>query len=62
MAEEKKRISIWVDAQDRADMQVLKSVIGLSSNSAALRYALRRVRGEVSKTTPSNAVADGQHD
>lgn len=47
MPEKKERMSIWVEEQDRAAMRAIRDAHGLPTDSAALRYAVRRVAKEI---------------
>lgn len=48
MAEDgKKRMTVWVDQQDRDDMKAIAAAVGLATESAALRYAIRKVAREI---------------
>ena len=47
MSDDKKtRTTIWVDQQQRDNMAEIRRVYGLSSDSAAIRYALQKVARE----------------
>lgn len=43
----KKRMTVWVDQQDRDDMKVVAESAGLASDSAAIRYAIRKLAREI---------------
>lgn len=43
----KKRMTVWVDQQDREAMKLIEAAAGLSSESAAIRYAVHKVAREI---------------
>lgn len=43
----KKRMTVWVDQQDRDDMKLVAESVGLASDSAAIRYAVRKMAREI---------------
>ena len=44
---DKKRMTVWVDPQDRDDLKTIAASVGLATESAALRYAIRKVAREI---------------
>ena len=44
--DQKVRRTFWVDQQDRNNMEAIRRVYGLATDSAALRYALQKVARE----------------
>lgn len=45
--EPKVRMSLWVEPRDRADMATIREEVGLATDSAAVRYAIRRIAREL---------------
>jgi Arc/MetJ-type ribon-helix-helix transcriptional regulator len=43
----KKRMTVWVDQQDREDMKLIEASVGLASESAAIRYAVKKLAREI---------------
>lgn len=43
----KKRMTVWVDQQDRDDMRLIERSVGLASESAAIRFAVRKLAREL---------------
>ncbi len=43
---DKQRMSVWVEEQDRQAMKHIKAVYGLSTDSAAIRFAVRFLGGD----------------
>lgn len=55
--DEKRRMTVWVDQRDRDDMRLIESSVGLASESAAIRFAVRKLARELRGETASSAGA-----
>lgn len=42
----KSKTTVWIDQQDRANMETIRRVYGLASDSAAIRFALQQAARE----------------
>ena len=42
----KSKTTVWIDQQDRNNMEAIRQVYRLASDSAAIRYALQQVARE----------------
>lgn len=42
----KSKTTVWVDQQDRANMEVIRRAYKLASDSAAIRFALQQAANE----------------
>jgi hypothetical protein len=42
----KSKTTVWIDRQDRENMETIRRVYRLASDSAAIRYALQQVARE----------------
>jgi hypothetical protein len=43
----KKRMTVWVDQEDRDAMKLIEASVGLGSESAAIRYAVKKLAREI---------------
>lgn len=42
----KSKTTVWVDQQDRANMEIIRRAYKLASDSAAIRFALQQAASE----------------
>jgi hypothetical protein len=48
----KARTTVWIDQQDRANMETIRRAYKLASDSAAIRFALQQAANEAKGVRP----------